>query len=418
MKELVQRSPVTAGCLFRVYKRAASTAQSINPTANPQIPSYEHASDRPKLEQPRPNPTGSQASAFDREVVHTAISSVSIITRPSTSGLSSKESPEHADGERSVPSAPAPMNHQDAALSPALSNALLVAFLVMLAAGLIGLAAVVCVRLRTRFFSPRAILARAAIRGLRRKQFYLEYQPIFYTQRRKCIGIEVMLRWRKSAYGLRGVAWCIGELDSSAVVAKMLRFIVTTAAAELEGIVECRTLYVLVTVPASYLKNDKSAAEMSTMAKAFSSSRLVLQIAADELPNALDEIANLRDEKVRVAVSDVRASELEVATLTPLRLEFIKLHRDVMALPEDDRIQVLQDIAEKARELDVAVIADGVEGLSQYHALGRSRIELAQGFFLGKALTAARLPAFIKRVNGWQQNAMSRRPQVDALAIW
>ncbi|MFM0198737.1 EAL domain-containing protein [Paraburkholderia fungorum] len=278
----------------------------------------------------------------------------------------------------------------------------LVISVVVLVLALLALLGAAAAFLYLRWFSERAILARAIRRGLRRNEFSLEYQPVFYTRTRKCIGLEVVLRWRNVVYGLRGEAWYMDKLADRRATTKIVAFILSTAERELGILANGRNLYLMVNLWASCLGNEDCLSLIVAKAKSFTSTRLVFQIKADDLPERFSSMVRLRRDKVRVALSGVRTSAAIAASMLPAGFEFIKVDRDVMGLEDSDRLQTLQAIAAMGRQLDVAVIADGIEGVAQNHAVGRAQIELAQGFFLGKAISVVQLPMLFEKLDWWQ----------------
>ncbi|ABE37035.1 EAL domain protein [Paraburkholderia xenovorans LB400] len=258
-----------------------------------------------------------------------------------------------------------------------------------------------------RWFSERAILARAVNRGLRRNEFHLEYQPVFYTRTRKCIGLEVALRWKNEAYGLRGEGWYMDKLVDRRSTRKLVAFVLSTAETELAGLANGRKLYLMVNLWKTCLESEECLSLIAATARSFTVSRLVFQVKADDLPQQLGSLERLRADRVRVALSGIRTTTSLTASALPAGLEFIKIDRDVMGLDEADRLWTLQTIAAAGRQLNIAVIADGVEGSGQYLAVGRARIDLAQGFFLGKAIPVAQLPVFFARLDWWQGKHVS-----------
>ena len=283
---------------------------------------------------------------------------------------------------------------------------LFVSVLVLVLA-LLALLGAIGMLLYLRWFSERAILARAVNRGLRRNEFHLEYQPVFYTSTRKCIGLEVALRWKNVAYGLRGETWYMDKLADRRLAGKIVAFVLSAAERELSPLADGRKLYLMVNLWKACLESEECISLIAATAKSFTSCRLVFQVKAEDLPQQLGTIARLREDKVRIAVSGVKARTSITASVLPVDFEFIKVDRDVMGLDESDRLRTLQAIAAAGRQLDVAVIADGVEGSGQYHAVGRARIDLAQGFFLGKAIPAGQLPALFEKLDWWQGKHVS-----------
>ncbi len=286
-------------------------------------------------------------------------------------------------------------------LEPAfLNRLLLMVSVVVLILALLTLAWALTMLLYVRWFSQQAALDRAVRRGLSRNEFHLDYQPVFYTKTRKCIGLEAVLRWENVTYGLRGESWYTGKLAAPRSTAKLVEFVLSAAERELHSIAHGRKLYLMVNLWASCLANRECLRIVKARMKSFTSSHVVFVIRADDVPGQLESLAQLRQEKIRVALSGVRTTTSLNTSLLPTDFEFVKVDREVMGLDEPERARTLREIASIGRQLDIAVVADGVEGIGQYRAVEDARIELAQGFFLGKAVPAPQLAALFARL-GW-----------------
>jgi len=105
-------------------------------------------------------------------------------------------------------------------------------------------------------------------------------------------------------------------------------------------------------------------------------------------------VAKLRNDKIRVGVSHVRSASPKLESAARAGCDFLKVDREVMGLEEGARAHQLQEMASAGRRLNMAVVVDGVEGVSQFHAVGKAHIDLAQGFYLGKAISASRFSTF------------------------
>ncbi|MFC0401869.1 EAL domain-containing protein [Paraburkholderia rhizosphaerae] len=290
-----------------------------------------------------------------------------------------------------------PVSHDTESAGPAIPWQMLirVGVAILLGAALLGAIIAGLMLARARWFSPRATLARAARRGLRRNEFHLEYQPVFFTRTQKCVGLEVMLRWRNSVHGIRGAEWYMEQLDRSPIAERILNYVFETAATELEGLNQSESLYLIVDVPASMLESSDSIAKLVKMADRLAqASHVVLQLPVDDVAGVMSAIAKVRNDKIRIGVSHVRSASHKLESLAQAGCEFVKVDRDVMGLEEGARAHQLQELASAGRRLNMAVVVDGVEGVSQFHAVGRAHIDLAQGFYLGKAITAARFATF------------------------
>jgi len=108
-------------------------------------------------------------------------------------------------------------------------------------------------------------------------------------------------------------------------------------------------------------------------------------------------LARLRAQGVRIAVDDFGTGYANLAYLTSLPLDAIKIDRAMVAnlVGENrDRI-VVKAMISLARELDLAVVVEGVESLGQLELLADWGCDLYQGFLGAGALDEAELARFV-----------------------
>jgi len=108
-------------------------------------------------------------------------------------------------------------------------------------------------------------------------------------------------------------------------------------------------------------------------------------------------LARLRDAGIKVAVDDFGTGYASLAYLTALPLDMIKIDRGLIAGlvgGERDRI-VVKAMISLARELDLAVVVEGVESTGQLALLADWGCDLYQGFLGAGALTEDELTRFV-----------------------
>ncbi len=108
-------------------------------------------------------------------------------------------------------------------------------------------------------------------------------------------------------------------------------------------------------------------------------------------------LARLRAQGVRIAVDDFGTGYANLAYLTSLPLDAIKIDRAMVANlvgETRDRI-VVKAMISLARELDLAVVVEGVESLGQLELLADWGCDLYQGFLGAGALSDAELARFV-----------------------
>lgn len=111
----------------------------------------------------------------------------------------------------------------------------------------------------------------------------------------------------------------------------------------------------------------------------------------------IDRLARLRQAGVKIAVDDFGTGYASLAYLTSLPLDAIKIDRglitDIVGR-ERSRI-VVKALIHLARELDLAVVVEGVEQTGQLLLLAEWGCDLYQGFLGAGALTHEELTRFV-----------------------
>jgi diguanylate cyclase (GGDEF)-like protein/PAS domain S-box-containing protein len=105
---------------------------------------------------------------------------------------------------------------------------------------------------------------------------------------------------------------------------------------------------------------------------------------------ATAQIAALRELGVRIALDDFGSGYCSLGLLADLEVDVIKLDRELInGLSTARGRAVTRAILQLAEELEVDVIAEGVETESQLEILRRDRCRLVQGWLFAKAMPAA-----------------------------
>ena len=247
----------------------------------------------------------------------------------------------------------------------------------------------------------RDLLLEAAIAH---EQIDVLFQPLIEPASGRIVGAEALARSPIIAGGemlfARASAGGLAERLSRLVQRKALR-----SAAVWEGPLKDLGLSINV-LPAdlsrpgyeSWLLDEISAAGIDpkrVTAEITESALLVDQEAAAE------RLSRLREAGVRIAVDDFGTGYANLAYLTSLPLDAIKIDRGLIADiagGERDRI-VVKAMIHLARELGLTIVVEGVETTSQLILLAEWGCDLYQGFLGAGALTHDELARFVDTAN-------------------
>jgi diguanylate cyclase (GGDEF)-like protein len=255
-------------------------------------------------------------------------------------------------------------------------------------------------RARSRLMLEESV--RTAIDG---KDFSMVYQPQVYIADGRLRGFEALLRWQHPSAGDVPPGLFIPLLEETRLINKLGGWIFEQGATQRQiwGEVFPDDLVVSISVSATQFSMPNLASELQRAVNrcGLKPGQLEVEITESSLVQNLvhsrKQLQMLHEIGVRVALDDFGIGECSLAHLRNLELDTLKLDRHFIAGMLDstrDRV-VAHSIIELCRNLDVLVIAEGVETYEQYQWLADNGCELIQGFLVAHPMVAddaARFP--------------------------
>ena len=242
----------------------------------------------------------------------------------------------------------------------------------------------------------------------------LHYQPQVDSQGRLA-GVEALVRWQDPRRGLVSPVHFIPEAEASGLIVPLGNWVLEEAATTLhrwQNDPACAPwatkLTMAVNVSARQFREADFIGRIESLIArvgidAFSLElELTESVLVDDLEATLEKMAQLRSHGVRFALDDFGTGYSSMAYLKRLPLDVLKIDRsftmDIDA-PEHSgqgkRPAVLIDaIVAMAHQLDLRVLAEGVETLAQQERLLRSGCDLFQGYRFSRPLPEAEFRAW------------------------
>ncbi len=235
----------------------------------------------------------------------------------------------------------------------------------------------------------------AAISG---QQFLLYYQPQI-SRDGGVVGAEGLLRWRHPEKGLISPAQFIGVAEESELIVPIGQWVLRSACAQLAAWSrdpQLENVHIAVNVSARQFRHPDFVASVVDALNHAGVRPHLLELELTEslvLDNVDDSVAKmhlLRTKGVRFSVDDFGTGYSSLAYLTRLPLHQLKIDqsfvRNLGTRPTDDVI--VQTIIGMARNLDLEVIAEGVETEEQRSFLERHGCDLYQGYLFARPMRA------------------------------
>lgn len=242
----------------------------------------------------------------------------------------------------------------------------------------------------------------------------LHYQPQVDSHGRLA-GVEALVRWQDPRRGLVSPLHFIPEAEASGLIVPLGNWVLEEAATTLhrwQNDPACAAwatkLTMAVNVSARQFREADFISRIESLIArvgiaAFSLElELTESVLVDDLEATLEKMAQLRSHGVRFALDDFGTGYSSLAYLKRLPIDVLKIDRsftmDIDA-PEHSgqgkRPAVLIDaIVAMAHQLDLRVLAEGVETLAQQERLLRSGCDLFQGYRFSRPLPEAEFRAW------------------------
>jgi diguanylate cyclase (GGDEF)-like protein len=241
--------------------------------------------------------------------------------------------------------------------------------------------------------------------GLAEGQLILHYQPKAEIATGAVRGVEALVRWAHPRRGLLPPTDFLPLADHSGLGRALTAFVLDRA---LEEIGERRRdgfdLSVAVNLGPADLLDLGLPTEVARILeqRRFPPSCLRLEVSEDVVmadpDRTLEVLAGLRAIGVATALDDFGAGHVSLGHLKQLAVDELKIDRSfVMALSHDARDEaIVHATVDLGRRLGMRVVAEGVETPEAWDMLAGLACDEAQGFFLGRPMTATALAGWMR----------------------
>ena len=238
-------------------------------------------------------------------------------------------------------------------------------------------------------------------KSLERNEFFLDYQPIFDTLTRRPISVEALVRWQHPTDGVVGPNAFIATAESCDLIEELGAYVLYAACSEAMN--WSVPLPVAVNISPKQLRSGRlpSLIEDCLLQTSFPAERLILEVTESvflaETARTLTQLAAIRAIGVRLVLDDFGTGYSSLTYLRGFDVDGIKVDasftRDIV---QSQKVAaIVRTIARLACDMNVYVVAEGVETDEQLSWLEQNGIAFAQGYLLGRPQSPTKLQALL-----------------------
>ncbi|MBP8295085.1 MAG: EAL domain-containing protein [Burkholderiales bacterium] len=252
----------------------------------------------------------------------------------------------------------------------------------------------------------RLQLENALRRALANQEFYLVYQPQIDMATGLPVGVEALVRWRDPEHGEIQPGEFITIAEESGLIHPIGAWVLETACKQgREWAEQDMLLRISVNVSVRQLEQDtwlevvRNALKVSRLAPSYLDLEITESVIISNADKAVATLSRLKQMGVTLTMDDFGTGYSSLYYLTRLPLNNIKIDQKFIRGLDHDRNDeaITHAIIALSHGLGMRVIAEGVETPSQFRFLQKQGCEEAQGFYIGRPMTAPALKTW------WEQ---------------
>jgi EAL domain-containing protein (putative c-di-GMP-specific phosphodiesterase class I) len=256
--------------------------------------------------------------------------------------------------------------------------------------------------------------------ALRHRELHLEYQPQV-TMRGEVTGFEALVRWTRPGGATLLPADFLPRLHRLGLAAQLTEFVLEQACIDMAAWRDAGGAVPRVAINLTELdldRDDLAALVLNRLAEhRLATDRLTLEVTENVMARtdagSWHQLALLRTRGVRIAMDDFGTGWSSLARLVELPLDVLKIDRTFLAnVPGDVRREhVLRHVVRLAADLDLDVLAEGVERPAQLAWLAMAGVERFQGHLFHEAAPPAQWIHVLRRarrpLRGWEATELA-----------
>ena len=245
-------------------------------------------------------------------------------------------------------------------------------------------------------------------RAVDQEEFELHYQPLICLKTRQIIGFEALIRWRRPGHGLVPPDEFISVAEQTGLIVPIGRWVLREGCRQLhqwQSQFPQQRLRMGINVASLQISQDDLVGQVAQALEDFEleASDLELEITESgiiENPVATAEVLEeIRRRGVRLSIDDFGTGYSSLSQLHRYKFDTLKIDRtfiDKLGEHEDNSELFVKTIVGLAKNLDMDIVAEGIETEEQIRTIEDLDCEIGQGYFFSRPLDPDAATSFLQ----------------------
>jgi diguanylate cyclase (GGDEF)-like protein/PAS domain S-box-containing protein len=251
------------------------------------------------------------------------------------------------------------------------------------------------------------LLLEAKLRyALQNEELTLHYQPIVAVDTRAVQGFEALLRWQPSGSHSIPPSTFVPVAEQSGLIVPISVWVLKKACLEAaswrQRYPADPPLYVSINISskhfshAGFIGHVKDALEDSAIDPQCITIELTESLAMNDVAASLQTMSQLRTLGVKLSIDDFGTGYSSLSYLRRFPVDTLKIDQSFVKTMDAENYAIVKTIVGLARNLELKVVAEGVETPNQHQLLALAGCGSAQGYLFAEPMPANSVGVFIE----------------------
>lgn len=241
--------------------------------------------------------------------------------------------------------------------------------------------------------------------ALEKKEFQLYYQPKISLENKQLIGFEALIRWQHSDKGLVSPVDFIPVAEGSNLIVAIGDWVIQNAFAQLKQWNDTgyKEISLAINIASRQLHETNFIEQVKKYLRLYQipANQIEFEITESMLMEDIEKasqcLGQLKKIGIRVAIDDFGTGYSSLAYLKHFPIDTLKIDQSfVQYLKQGSRDAAIVDtIIAMAHNLDLQVVAEGVENREQEQYLFEQECDLGQGYLFARPMGVAGVEAYL-----------------------
>ena len=251
------------------------------------------------------------------------------------------------------------------------------------------------------------LLLEAKLRyALENEELTLHYQPIVAVDTRAVQGFEALLRWQPSGSNSIPPSTFVSVAEKCGLIVPISVWVLKKACLEAESWRQRYPadppLYVSINISskhfshAGFIGHVKDALEESAIDPQCITIELTESLAMNDVAATFQTMLQLRTLGVKLSIDDFGTGYSSLSYLRRFPVDTLKIDQSFVKTMDAENYAIVKTIIGLARNLELKVVAEGVEAPNQHQLLALAGCGSAQGYLFAEPMPAGSVGVFIE----------------------